>query len=277
MTVEELLIYGKKHCHSDHAKILLADLLGCNPLELLNHLNTMVSDDKCKMYKEELLALEEGRPIQYVTGKVNFYGNQFLVNEDVLIPRFETEQLVEKTIEYINRYFTDKISVIDLGCGTGAIGITLSKKLDNVDITLLDISKKALNVAYRNALYQEVDAKFIESDMFSKVALKYDVIISNPPYIKNNEEIEDIVKNNEPSLALYGGEDGLDLYIKILKDIKYHMNDRCLVAFEIGATQGRDVYNLIQKYLPGEIVEIKKDLAGRDRMVFILHNLEEII
>ena len=248
MTVEELLIYGKKHCHSDHAKILLADLLGCNPLELLNHLNTMVSDDKCKMYKEELLALEEGRPIQYVTGKVNFYGNQFLVNEDVLIPRFETEQLVEKTIEYINRYFTDKISVIDF------------------DITLLDISKKALNVAYRNALYQEVDAKFIESDMFSKVALKYDVIISNPPYIKNNEEIEDIVKNNEPSLALYGGEDGLDLYIKILKDIKYHMNDRCLVAFEIGATQGRDVYNLIQKYL-----------AGRDRMVFILHNLEEII
>ena len=277
MTVEELLIYGKKQIHSDHAKILLADLLGYNPLELLNHLNTKVDDDKCNMYKEEIAAIEEGRPIQYVTGKVNFYGNQFLVNESVLIPRFETEQLVEKTIEYINRYFTDKVSVIDLGCGSGAIGITLSKKLKNVDITLLDISKKALNVAYRNALYQEVDAKFIESDMFSKVAKKYDVIISNPPYIKTNEEIEDIVKNNEPSIALYGGEEGLDLYIKILKDIKYHMNDRCLVAFEIGATQGRDVYNLIQKYLPGEIVEIKKDLAGRDRMVFILHNLEEII
>lgn len=277
MTVEELLIYGKKHCHSDHAKILLADLLGCNPLELLNHLNTKVDDKKCDLYKEELKALEEGRPVQYVTGKVNFYGNQFLVNKNVLIPRFETEQLVEKTIEYIKKYFDDKISIIDLGCGSGAIGLTLSKKLKNVDVTLLDISRDALNVAYRNALYLEVDANFIESDMFSKVAKKYDVIISNPPYIKTNEEIEDIVKNNEPHLALYGGDNGLDLYDKILKDIKYHMNDKCLVAFEIGQTQGQDIYNLIQKYLPGSIVEIKKDLAGRDRMVFIFHNLDEFI
>ena len=275
MTVEELLIYGKKQMHSDHSKILLADILGLNPLELLNHLNKEVSEEKCKLYKDEMNALREGRPVQYVTGKVNIYGNIFLINENVLIPRFETEQLVEETMKYIKSYFEGNVSLLDLGCGSGVIGLTIAKKLPNVSATLLDISKDALNVSYRNALYLEVDAKFIESDMFSKVGEKYDVIISNPPYIKTNEEIEDIVKNNEPHLALYGGDDGLFYYDKILKDIKYHMKDRCLVAFEIGASQGADVYNLIEKYLPGEDILIKKDLAGRDRMVFIFHNLEK--
>lgn len=274
MTVEDLLVYGKKHCHSDHAKILLADLLNCNPLELLNYLNKVVDEEKSNLYIKEIQAIEEGKPLQYVTGKANFYGYKFLVNPNVLIPRFETEQLVEKTIEYINKYFSGKVSVIDLGCGSGAIGITLSKKLDDIDITLLDISKEALTVAYKNALYLEVDAKFIESDMFDKVAEKYDVIISNPPYIRNDEEIEDIVKNNEPALALYGGERGLDLYIKILQNISNYMNDRCLVAFEIGALQGEEISNLIKYYLPNTKFEIHKDLAGRDRMVFIFKNLE---
>ena len=273
MTVEELLIYGKKQIHSDHSKILLADLLGLNPLQLLNHLNKEVSDEKSELYKKEIDAIKEGKPVQYVTGKVNFYGNDFLVNKDVLIPRFETEQLVEATIEYIKKYFDDKISIIDLGCGSGAIGLTLAKKLSKVDVTLLDVSREALNVAYRNALYLEVDAKFNLSDMFNKVAEKYDVIISNPPYIKTDEEIEDIVKDNEPYLALYGGEDGLFFYKKILKDIKYHMKDRCLIAFEIGETLGEGVCDLVHKYLPNDRVEVKKDLASRDRMVFIFHNL----
>ncbi len=274
MTVEELLVYGKKHCHSDHAKILLADLLNCNPLELLNYLNKNVAEEKCDLYIKEIEAMKEGKPLQYVTGKTNFYGYKFLVNPNVLIPRFETEQLVEKTIEYVKKYFSEKVSIIDLGCGSGAIGITLSKKLGNVDMTLLDISKEALAVAYKNALYQEVDAKFIESDMFDKVTEKYDVIISNPPYIRNDEEIEDIVKNNEPALALYGGVKGLDLYIKILQNINNYMKDRCLVAFEIGAGQGEDIANLIRTYLPNTKFEIYKDLAGRDRMVFIFKNLE---
>ncbi len=275
MTVEELLIYGKKQVHSDHCKILLADMLGINPLELLNCLNKEVPEEKCNIYKEELEALKEGRPVQYVTGRVNFYGNQFFINKDVLIPRFETEQLASQTLEYIKKYFDSKVSVIDLGCGSGVLGLTLAKKLPQVDTTLLDVSREALNVAYRNALSLEVDAKFILSDMFDKVLEKYDIIISNPPYIKTDEEIEDIVKNNEPHIALYGGDDGLLFYDKILKDIKYYMKERCLVALEIGATLGEDVCCLIQKYLPGDRVLVKKDLAGYDRMVFIFHNLEE--
>lgn len=274
MRVEELLVYGKKYCHSDHAKFLLADILGCNPLELLNILDKEVSMDKCKLYEQEINALLIGKPIQYVTGKTNFYGLDFFVNENVLIPRFETEQLVEATTNYIKKYFSKNINIIDLGCGSGAIGITLAKKVNNVNITLLDISKEALTIAYNNSLKHEIDATFIESDMFDKVTDKYDVIISNPPYIKTKERIQEIVKNNEPSIALYGGEEGLDLYEKIFSKIKEHMNDRCLIALEIGMTQGEAVSQIATKYLENINIEIKKDLSGRDRMLFIFKNLE---
>ena len=110
--------------------------------------------------------------------------------------------------------------------------------------------------------------------MFSNVEKKYDVIISNPPYIKTNEEIEKIVKENEPSIALYAGEDGLDCYKKILKDIKKHMKEKCLIAFEIGYKQKDDIINLIRKNIPDVKIEAKKDLSGKDRMIFIFKNLE---
>ena len=117
-------------------------------------------------------------------------------------------------------------------------------------------------------------ANLINSDMFEKVEKKYDVIISNPPYIKTTEEIEDIVRDNEPHLALYAGEDGLDCYKKILENISNHMKDRCLVAFEIGYTQAEDIKDLVYKNLENVTVEVKKDMSGKDRMLFIFKNLE---
>ena len=107
MTIEELLIYGKSHCHKDHAKILLAELLNKNPLELLNCLAENVSQEKSELYKQEIQALKEGKPLQYVLKQVNFYGNKFYIDERVLIPRFETEELVENTISFINQYFNN--------------------------------------------------------------------------------------------------------------------------------------------------------------------------
>ena len=139
---------------------------------------------------------------------------------------------------------------------------------------LIDISKKALEVTNKNCGKLNSKANIIESDMFSNVEKKYDVIISNPPYIKTNEEIEEIVKENEPSIALYAGEDGLDCYRKILKDIKKHMKEKCLIAFEIGYKQKDDIINLIRKNIPGVKIEAKKDLSGKDRMIFIFKNLE---
>ena len=214
MTIEELLVLGKKHIHSDHAKILLADLLDKNPLELLTCLDEIGDEEKVEIYKKEIKALEEGKPIQYVLGNVNFYGNTFYVNENVLIPRFETEELVEKTTNYINKYFTNPVDIIDLGTGSGVIGLTLEKKVSTNSVDLIDISKEALEVTKKNCELLNSKANLILSDMLENIPTdnKYDIIISNPPYIKDDEEIEDIVKNNEPHQALYGGVDGLDFY-----------------------------------------------------------------
>ena len=274
MKVEELIVYGKEYIHSDYVKMLLGDILNLNPLELLNHLDDYVEEDKVKLFKEEMKSLKEGKPIQYVLGHVNFFGNKFYVNKNVLIPRFETEELVEKTIEYINKYFKEPIDIIDLGCGSGVIGLTLENKVSTNSVDLIDISKEALEVTQQNIENLNSKANTIESNFFGNIDKKYDVIISNPPYIKTNEEIEDIVKENEPHLALYAGDDGLDCYKKILQDIKPHMKDRCLVAFEIGADQKEDIINLINKYLDNVRIETKKDLSERDRMIFIFKNIE---
>ena len=273
MTIEELLVYGKGHIHSDHAKILLAELLHKNPLELLLYLQESVSKEVEEKYKQEVEALEQGRPLQYVIGNVNFYGINFEINNNVLIPRFETEELVENTINYIKKYFTEPVDIIDLGCGSGVIGLTLEKKVSTKTVDLIDISPKALEVAHKNCGNLNSKANLIESDMFTNVTKKYDVIISNPPYIKTTEEIERIVKDNEPELALYSGEDGLDCYRKILKDIDKHMKDKCLVAFEIGQTQADDIKKIIENYLDNVTVIVKKDLSNRDRMLFIFKNI----
>jgi len=270
MTVEDLIIYGKKTVHSTHAKMLLADLLEINPLELLNYLDKEIDEEIVNNYKKRIEALSSKKPIQYVIGNVNFYGNKFKVNENVLIPRFETEELVENTLKYIDDIFSSKdLKVIDLGCGSGCIGITLKNKKPNLNVTLLDISPKALEVAKQNATDLKIDVTLVENDMLEGLNEKYDVIISNPPYIKENEEIEDIVKNNEPHLALYAGIDGLDCYRKILKEAPNHVNKDFLIAFEVGESQKEDVITLATAYFPKATIITKKDMQERDRMVFI--------
>ena len=225
-------------------------------------------------YKVCIEAVENNIPLQYVIGNVNFFGYEFDVNKDVLIPRFETEELVDRIIKFINNKFSSAEKVIDLGCGSGVIGLTLEKKVSTNSVDLIDISPKALSVTYKNCVKHASTANLINSDMFEKVEKKYDVIISNPPYIKTNEEIEEIVKSNEPHLALYAGEDGLDCYKKILANASLHMKERCLIAFEIGYQQAQDITELAHKYLENITVEVKKDLSGKDRMLFIFKNLE---
>ena len=273
MTIEELLIFGKGHCHSDHAKILLADLLNKNPLELLNCLEETVTEDIVDLYKKEVLALEEGRPLQYVIGSVNFFGNRYYIDQRVLIPRFETEELVENTIKYVKDNFKEPIDIVDLGCGSGVIGLTLEKKISTNSVDLIDISKEALEVTKINCDNLNSNANLIENNFLDNIDKKYDLIISNPPYISTNEEIEDIVKDNEPSIALYAGEEGLDCYRKILSQVKNNMKDKCLIAFEIGCNQGEEITKLVNEYLNDVKVEIKKDLSDRDRMLFILKNI----
>ena len=275
MTVEELIVYGKGKTSSDHAKMLLSSYLDVNPLELLTILDKEVDSDIEKLYKSSLEALKENKPIQYVIGNVNFYGLKFIVNKNVLIPRFETEELVEQVVEYTKDLNKDKIKILDLGCGSGAIGLTLKSILKDSEVTLTDISKDALEVAKLNANNLNLDVTFIESDWFSNVKLEqYDIIVSNPPYIRTDEEIEEIVKNNEPSLALYGGVDGLDCYRKILANIKPYLNNKFLIAFEIGESQKEEIYDIVNKYLYDVEITCKKDLYGRNRMIFVRNKID---
>ena len=275
MTVEELIVYGKGKTSSDHAKMLLSSYLDVNPLELLTILDKEVDSDIEKLYKSSLEALKENKPIQYVIGNVNFYGLKFIVNKNVLIPRFETEELVEHVVEYAKALNKDKIKILDLGCGSGAIGLTLKSILKDSEVTLVDISKEALEVARLNANNLNLDVTLIESDWLSNVKLeKYDIIVSNPPYIRTDEEIEEIVKNNEPSLALYGGVDGLDCYRKILANIKPYLNDKFLIAFEIGESQKEEIYDIVNKYLKDIEIICKKDLYGRNRMIFVRNKID---
>ena len=270
MTVDELIVYGKKKVHSDHAKMILADLLGVNPLELLNYLNDQVSSEIEAIYKNKINQLEEKKPVQYVIGNVNFYGNIFKVNSNVLIPRFETEELVENTLMYINNHFNnEELDIIDLGTGSGCIGITLKKKLPNSNVTLLDISKDALTVAEENATSLNADVNIIQNNMLQNIPNKFNIIISNPPYIKINEEIQDIVKDNEPHLALYGGIDGLDYYRLILSGARNCVKDKYLIAFEIGDTLRLDIEKLAKIYFPDAYIISKQDMQHRDRMIFI--------
>ena len=212
--------------------------------------------------------LKKGEPVQYIVGNVDFYGNKIIVNKNVLIPRFETELLVEKTIKYIKDKFNKRVDILDIGTGSGAIAITLDKLVDS-NVDAVDISKVALNVAKENNELNNTNVNLFISDVFDSVNKRYDVIISNPPYISRNEEIMDIVKNNEPHIALYADMNGLYFYDKILSECKKYLKENFIIAFEIGYWEANEIVGLANKYLDNINISVEKDYSDRDRYIFI--------
>jgi len=208
---------------------------------------------------------ENGEPVQYIVGDVDFYGNIIKVDKRVLIPRFETEGLCEIALSYLTN---TNLNVIDLGTGSGCIPITLKKKLPNINIDAVDISKDALSLAFENAKLNNVEINFYERDMLNPVDKKYDLVISNPPYLPFDGEVMDIVKNNEPHLALFAHNNGYYFYEGILKNYKNYLNDKYVILFEIGYNQGQKVSELAHTYLDCN-TEVRKDLQGYDRYVII--------
>ena len=230
----------------------------------IEYLKKYLPKDKLESGLKEL---KEGKPVQYIVGNVDFYDVNLLVNENVLIPRFETETLIEKTINYAKE-LTEPLEILDIGTGSGAIAITLAKHL-NCHVLATDISKKAIEIAKENAKRNNVQIDFKQSDILKNVQGKFDVIISNPPYIAKEEVIDPLVKNNEPNIALYADNNGLYFYEEILKNIKPYLKEKCLIAFEIGMTQSEEITKIANKYLPKAQIITEKDLTNKNRYIFI--------
>ena len=221
--------------------------------------------------------LNNGEPVQYIVGNVDFFDLNFKVNENVLIPRFETEELVDKLIKYIKKYFNNKsLKILDIGTGSGCIAVTLKSKFSDSFVTDTDISSEALEVAKENAKNNNLEVNFINSNLFENIKDRYDIIVSNPPYIAYDEEIMDIVKNNEPNIALFADNNGLYFYQEILKKSSQYLNQNSIIAFEIGEKQGLDILKIAKKNFPNSKIIIEKDLQKRDRFVFIF-NIYDII
>ena len=225
---------------------------------------------KYKNLKKVIKKIEKHYPIQYLIGNVDFYGYKMLVNKHVLIPRFETETLIEKTIKYIKKYKMEKGSLLDLGTGSGCISIVLKKELEDLFVTGIDNSKKALKIARKNAKNNKADITLINHNIFKyKPINKYDILISNPPYINEDDEVSPEIKY-EPKNAIYSKKDVLKYYKHMLKTSKSYMNKKNIIAFEIGEDQGQELKDLALKYYPDSIIKIEKDLAKKDRFLFII-------
>lgn len=214
--------------------------------------------------------VEEKIPLEYITGIQTFYGYDFIVNEDVLIPRKETEELVERVIHYIeDNYPDEEIEILDIGTGSGCIAITLDKELENVSVTAVDISKEAIDVAKANNEKLQANVKFKLGNLYEPVKNnKFTVIVSNPPYIAFGGFIGQTVKH-EPKLSLYGGEKGLDFYEKIISEAKGYLKDKGLIAFEHAYNTAEEIKEKALKIFSNAKITLFQDLSGYDRITFI--------
>ncbi len=261
------------------AKVLFYHLADKQPHELYLMYNEEVSSELEAKFLAGMEEYYQGKPIQYIKGVENFFGRDFKVNEDVLIPRYETEELVENILYRIDDYFAEyqSITLCDVGTGSGAIATSLALEEPRLKVFATDISLKAVTVAKDNAKNLGANIEFMVGDMLEPLLeneIKVDIFVSNPPYIPQEQEIEAMVKDNEPHVALFGGNDGLYFYRKIFQGVEPLLQERALLAFEMGFDQRELMEAVLQEYFPNDPHEIIKDINGKDRMLFIYRNLK---
>ena len=227
-----------------------------------------VTDEDYKFVEDIYIKLASHIPAQYIIGHAEFYGMQLKVDERVLIPRLETEELVKLIL---TENPEKNLKVLDIGTGSGAIALALAKNRPDWSVTAADISQDALDLSLENAYAQNLNLSFIKSDCFSEISSKYDIIVSNPPYISLADEVEVglNVLHSEPHLALFADEDGLAIYRRIAEDSKDYLNDGGKIYLEIGYKQGQSVPALFMENLPEKRVRTLKDQFSQDRMVVI--------
>lgn len=251
------------------ARILLAYTLNVNKEYLVAHNSDEIKEENVYKYNECIDRIINNVPLQYITNHQEFMKLNFYVDENVLIPRADTEILVEEVISNCKQDVEKKYKILDLCAGSGAIGISISKYITNSYVLCTDISNKAIEVARKNAELNKIDnIKFMQSDMFKNIEGKFDIIVSNPPYIKK-DIISSLDKEvqNEPIIALDGGDDGLDFYRIIVNEAYNYLNENGKLFLEIGYDQKNEVIEIINQNGKYKDIYSKKDLYGNDRII----------
>lgn len=230
------------------------------------HLRQEVSEEDEKLLSSISNQLKAHKPAQYILGFEDFHGLRFQVDERVLIPRPETEELVELILAENPK---TELKVLDIGTGSGAIAVSLKESCPLWQVTASDLSVDALELARENAKLNQVDISFIQSDVFEVISDSFDIIVSNPPYISENDknEVGINVLASEPKMALFADEDGLAIYRQIIERAAKHLSPQGKLYFEIGYKQGSDLKKLLSLHFPDKCVRVLKDQFGQDRMV----------
>lgn len=270
--------YALENGKEDSAvKLLLMHVTNKESYEIIADMNMAVEEGMAQQFEEAVKTyVEENIPVQHIMGYETFFGHKFIVNEDVLIPRFETEELVANVLSTYDDVFDGQaVKLVDVGTGSGAIGVTLAVEEPNMTVTVTELSEEALEVAKQNAKNLGANVTFYQGDMLQPLierGLKFDILVSNPPYIPLSEDVDPLVKDNEPHLALFGGEDGLKFYRQILKDAHKVVNEKNIIAFEHAYNHREGMAELVKQHFPNAKFETLKDLNGKDRMTIIINN-----
>ena len=255
------------------ARFLLMYMLDESPQLFSNSFSEQMSKENENKYFSLIEKhIKEDVPLSHLVGFEYFYDRKYKVTKDVLSPRMETEELIYKVIEYINASNKNKFKILDLCTGSGIIAITLKKELEqvSVDVIASDISKEAIEVAKENSQSHDATIKFIKSDIFNNIDDKFDIIVSNPPYIDRKDEVtmQDNVLKYDPHLALFAEEEGMYFYRKIIEQANDYLNENGVIFFEIGYDQKDKIIKLAD--MNGYSAEVYKDINGRDRMAFLV-------
>ena len=255
------------------ARFLLMYILDESPHLFSNNLSEQISKEiEDKYFSLIEKHIKEDVPLSHLVGFEYFYDRKFKVTKDVLSPRMETEELIYKVIEYVKANNKNNLKILDLCTGSGIIAITLKKELDEIliDVVASDISEEAIEVAKENAQYHDADVRFIQSDIFNNIDDKFDIIVSNPPYIDRKDEVtmQDNVLKYDPHLALFAEEEGMYFYRKIIEQAKDYLKENGVMFFEIGYDQKDKIIKLSKKN--GYLAQVYKDINNRDRMAFLV-------
>ena len=273
-TIEDLIVYGTKELKKENiedaklkAKILLAFLMNTSKEYLILNKEQILNNNIIKKYQQGINKIKSGMPLQHITHSQEFMGLSFYVDKNVLIPRFDTESLVIEILELIKNQ--ENLNILDMCTGSGAIAISLDKKIKGCHIYAADISVKALNVAKINNQLNATNVEFIKSNMFKNISRKdFDIIVSNPPYIETtniqylNQDVQ-----QEPKIALDGGEDGLKFYRILAKQAYQYLKPNGLLVMEIGYNQKQSVTKILKSTEKYQEINCKKDFDGNDRII----------